>query len=924
MELLEKYLRESNFQKIIEYLDKNTNVQNEITSNQYRVHALIGLNQLNDALTLQLKIVNSKDNAKTWGILGDVYEKLKKYDDAISAYDRAIEKKPHEKKFWVEESKIYEKINKLDDALFCIDKAISFDINNIDDLNLKLEFLKKLNLPNEILATESKIKKITKKLSMENSLTVANKMLKKFPNQEKYLRAKLFSLNALNRFEEALPIIDKLLEENPNDTKLVLRKVFSLNALNRFEEALPIIDKLLEENPNNTKLLQQKAFYLNSLNRFEEALPIIDKLLEENPNNPKILYQKIRALNSFTLSEEALPIIDKLLEENPNNTKLLQQKAFHLNYLNRFEEALPIIDKLLEENPNDTKLLRQKVFSLNSLDHFEEALPIIDKLLEENPNNTKLLQQKAFHLNSLNRFEEALLILEDLFEKEPNFTIVDRFIKTKELSGTPVLSSYFDLKLSQNPNNIVFQYGKLKSIISEKKFTEAIKFFNSQKTFHFHEKFLISVGYCYEKLKNFTEATNIYEKLISTDTVDVAALIGKANICVMQEKFSEGYLNFEIAYQKNPLPNLIPPMIYCLKQDGKYFDAIDLIEKSLTPNPNNAKLLILKADLLYHVGKVDESLQLYVDLKNKDPKNISCLMGISKLYQNMNRSELSLKITDQILDIDSKNIGALKLKIFSLTKLNKFKEAKYYIDLIEQLSDESNEFDGTVRFENIEDQINELINKKILEKLNPNSPSDQFSIFPNQNFETEQKIEELFSNLQEYIWIQDSYLDSKTFDYLKFSMMHDDSNIREIKLMSRIAWNTIDKITVLLKKRKNFNKQFKTKNCELFIGISNEFGKDYHDRFIFDSHAEWVWAGAEQTHQSKRIVVSKILNKSDELKDREDFSRLWSESVEISNKQKILEIFKENSTLWNEWKTRHDYTEEEAIEMYTQILTGEI
>ena len=622
--------------------------------------------------------------------------------------------------------------------------------------------------------------------------------------------------------------------------------------------------------------------------------------------------------------ENSLTVANKMLKKFPNQKKYLEAKLFSLNSLNRFEETLTVIDKLLEENPNDTKLLLQKAFSLNSLNRFEEALTITDKLLEENPNDTKLLQQKAFSLRTLMKFEESLLILEELFDKEPNFTIVDLFIKTKELSDTPVLSSYFDLKLSQYPNNIVFQYGKLKAIISEKKFTEAIKFFNSENIFQFNEKFLISVGYCYEKLKNFTEATNIYEKIISINPMNIGAFIGKANVSIMQEKFTEGYINFQIAYQTNPLPNLIPAMIYCLKQDGKYFDAIELIEKSLTQNPNNAKLLILKAELLYHVGKVDESLQLYIDLKNKDSKNISCLIGFSKLYQNMERFESSLKITDQILDIDSKNITALKLKIFSLTKLNKFKEAKYHIDLIEKLSDESHEFDGTVRFENFQDHISELINKTILETLNPNSLSNQFSIFPNQNFETEQKIEELFSNLQDYIWMQDSYLDSKTFDYLKFSMMNDDSNIREIKLMSRIAWNTIDKITYLLKKRKNFNTQFKTKNCKISIAISKEFGKDYHDRFIFDSQDEWSWAGAEQAHQSKRTVVSKIINKSDELKDRKEFSRLWSESIDISNKQKILEIFKENSALWNEWKTRHDYTEEEAIEMYTQILTGEI
>ena len=59
--------------------------------------------------------------------------------------------------------------------------------------------------------------------------------------------------------------------------------------------------------------------------------------------------------------------------------------------------------------------------------------------------------------------------------------------------------------------------------------------------------------------------------------------------------------------------------------------------------------------------------------------------------------------------------------------------------------------------------------------------------------------------------------------------------------MFALAWNTIDKVPGLMKKSKKFHKQYK--DCNLIIACSKEFGRTYHDRFIFSKDGEWAWAG---------------------------------------------------------------------------------
>ena len=69
-------------------------------------------------------------------------------------------------------------------------------------------------------------------------------------------------------------------------------------------------------------------------------------------------------------------------------------------------------------------------------------------------------------------------------------------------------------------------------------------------------------------------------------------------------------------------------------------------------------------------------------------------------------------------------------------------------------------------------------------------------------------------------------------------------------------------------------------------------------------------------------MISKINEPETEKKDRQEFDRMWNDAIKINDKQKIMNMFKENKDLWNLWKKNHDYSEQEAIESYDDILHG--
>jgi len=449
----------------------------------------------------------------------------------------------------------------------------------------------------------------------------------------------------------------------------------------------------------------------------------------------------------------------------------------------------------------------------------------------------------------------------------------------------------------------------------------AINYFETISEFQENEFFLEQIGYCYEKSKQFSKGMVYYDKLIQIYPNNSFPWIGKANINIQQENYADALINFKKAYEISPLPSIQSAMAFALELDGKYSEALEIFERRLEKFPDDVSLLTQKANILRKMGQIKPCMEIYDNLLIKKPDHIGVLIGIAKTYERMDRYTSSLEYLDKSLKIEPDNETALKWKVVVLTKMRNFKKASDILNIIKKISGTFQTSDDTPSFNDLKDEIETMVDQKMREKMmqEQSESLSEISIFPKEIYDTDVKMEKLFKSLNGHIWIQDGYLDSKTFEYIRYAM-HAESTIKEIRLMFSLSWNTIDKITSLIKKRKKFNTQYK--GCNLLVACNKEFGKNYHDRFLFSEDGEWVWPGASTTTQSTRSMISKINEPETEKKDRQEFDRMWNDAIKINDKQKIMNMFKENKDLWNLWKKNHDYSEQEAIESYDDILHG--
>jgi tetratricopeptide (TPR) repeat protein len=345
---------------------------------------------------------NEKPKVKALLKQGVALSNLGKDEEALKAFEKAIEINPTDPEAWYNKGVALGKLGKNEEALKAFEKAI--EIN-----------------PTDPEAWYNKGVTLSKLGKDEEALKAFEKAIEINPNYDKAWYNKGVALGKLGKDEEALKAYEKAIEINPNYDKAWNNKGNALSNLGKNEEALKAFEKAIEINPNYDKAWNNKGNALSNLGKNEEALKAYEKAIEINPNYDKAWYNKGVALGKLGKNEEALKAFEKAIEINPTDPEAWYNKGNALSNLGKNEEALKAFEKAIEINPTDPEAWYNKGVTLSKLGKNEEALKAFEKAIEINPTDPEAWYNKGVTLSNLGKNEEALKAFEKAIEINPNY-----------------------------------------------------------------------------------------------------------------------------------------------------------------------------------------------------------------------------------------------------------------------------------------------------------------------------------------------------------------------------------------------------------------------------------------------------------------------------------------------------------------------
>jgi tetratricopeptide (TPR) repeat protein len=214
-----------------------------------------------DAVGLFKKIPHSENNSNILFYVGNCYLYQNKFDEAVTAFDKAIKINPHNSETWNNKGIALYELNQSGEAITAFDKAI--------------------------------------KINSQNSDAWYNKGL---------------ALYKLKEFNEAIKAYDKAIEINPQYSKAWNDEGVALCNLNKSYEAIKLFDKAIEIDRRYSKAWNNKGLALNNLNKYDEAIKAYDKAIEINPHYSDAWYNRACIYSIINKKEQSIYNLTKAIE----------------------------------------------------------------------------------------------------------------------------------------------------------------------------------------------------------------------------------------------------------------------------------------------------------------------------------------------------------------------------------------------------------------------------------------------------------------------------------------------------------------------------------------------------------------------------------------------------------------------------------
>ena len=341
-------------------------------------------------------------------------------------------------------------------------------------------------------------------------------------------------------------------------------------------------------NPQDTQSWIEIGKTQLKMENWQNAGETFLKAIEQDPKNTEGWNGYLLALSRQENYIELLDQSKKSIEINPEwakgyyfNGNALYMLKMTVSPEGSCEEAVKAYEKAIDLNPDDYDSWVGKGNALSMMGSRDEALEAFDKAIQMEPDNVYAWSWKGSTLNDMHKYTDAL----------------DAYNKAIQL----------------NPELGYLWSEKAKSLMG---------------------------------LQKYEDAKVAYDKALELNPEDGYVWSDRGQLLLYQlDKPGEAVESYEKAlqYWNKDYMTYFPWMRLgeALKDVGDYEKALNIYDKAIEFNPDDAYLLDSKAWALYHLGRYDEALEMSeksISVKPDDPANYNYYKTKSTILSAMGRS----------------------------------------------------------------------------------------------------------------------------------------------------------------------------------------------------------------------------------------------------------------------------------------------
>jgi tetratricopeptide (TPR) repeat protein len=319
-----------------------------------------------------------------------------------------------------------------------------------------------------------------------------------------------------------------------------------------------------EQHPSSTSILLKKAQYFAYNDKNDKALEILTQLEKIDPSNVDVLFTKGAIYSNLQRYEKAIEEYKKALSKVDELDEVYINIAYEYQFLGNYEKAIEYFNKAFELT-QDESIFPELSLCYEIIDKNDKIAEFFLKYIEDNPYSYKAWFYLGTAYNLLGLYEKAI--------------------------------EAFDFSIAIDDKKPEAYYSKAITLFQNDKYAEAIKVYSELIDIDDNKGLVYYyLGECYEKLTDFEKAIYYYTLSINHD-----------------EYFDEAWLGRGICY-------------FELRMN---IQAINDIKKAISLNDSNSDYKLILAEILFTENKFDEAIDLYEKVITVDPQNANAWLDYS-------------------------------------------------------------------------------------------------------------------------------------------------------------------------------------------------------------------------------------------------------------------------------------------------------
>ena len=424
----------------------------------------------------------------------------------------------------------------------------------------------------------------------------------------------------LKNYELLNYALDELMKLSPERVEYGLEKANTLLVLEKPQDALAVYNQLEKMHGINVDIVEGKQRLYRNIGDFKNAEADLQKLIEADPGNFKYYIFLGDLYYANQNKEKALESYKKVKELDSRNGFVNLALADIYNADGKTEEAFLELTQAFRYQEID---IDQKIkIVLGYFSHFPdlksvryaETLSYI--LTEVHPDDAKsfavygdVLFQKEEYDKAKNAYEQSLSLNKDIY------AVWDQLIRIKlglnDLEG--VIKNGEDA-LTYFPNHPELYLYTAIAYSQLQQTEKAVTYLNSALNFELKNSAKVQVysglGDAYQKLKNYKESSQAYEKALAIDANNVYTLNNYAYyLSLRNEDLDKAE---KMSLRSNQLSpgnaSFMDTYAWILFRQKKYQEAKNWIEKAMEANGGkNGVIIEHYGDILYHLNQKEEA-----------------------------------------------------------------------------------------------------------------------------------------------------------------------------------------------------------------------------------------------------------------------------------------------------------------------------